>query len=283
MIESGGRGNIVEILIHHGTLRIGDWVVSGPCIGQVRGMRNQDNVDIVEATAGQIIQLMAFKENTPSVADSIRMIPSKELAHELVEQRQLKVQYDMQSRYARKKVNSKNLETDTNEKIQIESEIDVEENDSSEEIPNSLTVPVVLKAESVSALEVMTNYVASISKVGHSRKRLDSSSDHSFIEFSKRSSNDKFVDVTPTIEVVHSGIGQVNRTDIRIAGAIELVDKNGDIVKRTCPIYHFGKFPPHVNLLKVAKSRGIVIKHFDVMPNLLDDLCTVGNYYNKKL
>ena len=184
--------------------------------------------------------------------------------------------FSLQNRVSRAdfKAMDKKLTSDTNNPQKVKLEKISESID--EEVPSSLkklTVPVVIKAESMSSLDVILDYISSLTKIVHSRERLDSTNSHELIFKDK-----KINDIKAKIEIVNGSVGEVSQTDLNIAQAVEVLD--GDrVVKNSCPIYYFGSRKPSPKILKFAKSKGLTIKYYDVMPLLLDDLCNVANYY----
>ena len=62
---------------------------------------------------------------------------------------------------------------------------------------------------------------------------------------------------------------------------VSVDDAQGRTLKNSCPIYYFGQRPPRPEVAAIARNRGVKIRHFDVMPLLLDDLCTAVNFYGK--
>ena len=264
IVEPGGRGKVVTVLLNTGVLRFGDWCVAGDAHGRVRGLRNVFSENVKSAVAGEIVQIMVFKDSLPSIADFFQVLPGEKIAQEFAEQRKLKKEYALQDRACRPTVKEREKEIASGtkpKKVFIEKKV------------KSLTVPVVLKTESWSSLEVIMCYIESLEVVGHSRKRLDSTLAHDHIFNS--------LETTPikaSIQVMHSSIGQVNKSDVTIATSVRITEKKR-VVKDSCPIYYFGSLAPSSAIMKYAKQRNVSIKHFEVMPKLLDDLMNVLNYY----
>jgi hypothetical protein len=50
-------------------------------------------------------------------------------------------------------------------------------------------------------------------------------------------------------------------------------------VKQSCPIYHFGARAPPRDLAQKAREQNVTLKHFSVLPALLDDVCDAVNFY----
>jgi hypothetical protein len=73
----------------------------------------------------------------------------------------------------------------------------------------------------------------------------------------------------------------LNRVSMGLCQAltIQVEDEDGRPIKTSCPIYYFGAQPPRPEIIKKAKSVGVTLKHFTVMPLLLDDLCDASRFY----
>lgn len=65
------------------------------------------------------------------------------------------------------------------------------------------------------------------------------------------------------------------------AQTTQVTDESGRRVRNTCPVYHFGAAPPRPEILQRARAMGVSLRHFDVMPLLLDDLHNALNFYDQ--
>ena len=82
-----GTGVVANILVQHGTLKVGDPFVAGPCYGRVRAMENDLGVRITQAGPATPVQLTGFDE-MPQAGDKIRVAIDEKAAKEIANQRQ---------------------------------------------------------------------------------------------------------------------------------------------------------------------------------------------------
>ncbi len=81
-----GRGPIATILVQNGTLRQGDIVIAGTCVGRVRVMVNDKGERVKEAGPSVPVEITGLAE-VPQGGDIFNAVSDERLARELVEQR----------------------------------------------------------------------------------------------------------------------------------------------------------------------------------------------------
>ena len=81
-----GRGPIMTVLVQNGTLRQGDIIIAGTCVGRVRTMTNDKGQRITEAGPSVPVEIAGMSE-VPSAGDIFNCVSDERMARELAEQR----------------------------------------------------------------------------------------------------------------------------------------------------------------------------------------------------
>ncbi len=81
-----GRGPVATVLVQNGTLRTGDIMVAGTCVGKVRVMLNDKGKQVNEALPSVPVEITGLSE-VPTGGDIFNCVSDEHLAKELVEQR----------------------------------------------------------------------------------------------------------------------------------------------------------------------------------------------------
>ena len=81
-----GRGPIATVLVQNGTLRAGDAIIAGVCVGRVRAMADDKGRKITEAGPSVPVEITGL-EAVPSAGDIVNAVEDERLAHELSDQR----------------------------------------------------------------------------------------------------------------------------------------------------------------------------------------------------
>jgi len=81
-----GRGFVATVLIHEGTLRIGDIVVAGPHYGRVKAMFNERNQKIKEAGPSMPVQILGI-DGAPQAGDILNAMADEHEAKEIANKR----------------------------------------------------------------------------------------------------------------------------------------------------------------------------------------------------
>lgn len=81
-----GRGFVATVLIHEGTLNIGDIVVAGPHYGRVKAMFNERNQKIKEAGPSMPVQILGI-DGAPQAGDILNAMADEHEAKEIANKR----------------------------------------------------------------------------------------------------------------------------------------------------------------------------------------------------
>ncbi|HVC88442.1 MAG TPA: translation initiation factor IF-2 [Gaiellaceae bacterium] len=81
-----GRGPAATMLIHRGTLRVGDAIVAGDAWGRVRALYDYRGERIQEARPGEPVEILGF-DRPPPAGELGRVVESERRARELAQQR----------------------------------------------------------------------------------------------------------------------------------------------------------------------------------------------------
>ncbi len=81
-----GRGPIMTVLVQNGTLRQGDIIIAGTCVGRVRTMTNDKGKRITEAGPSVPVEISGMGD-VPSAGDIFNCVGDERMARELAEQR----------------------------------------------------------------------------------------------------------------------------------------------------------------------------------------------------
>jgi translation initiation factor IF-2 len=77
-----GRGPVATMLIHRGTLRVGDAIVAGDALGKVRALYNYRGEKLQEAKPGDPVEILGF-DKPPPAGELARVVESERRAREL--------------------------------------------------------------------------------------------------------------------------------------------------------------------------------------------------------
>jgi translation initiation factor IF-2 len=77
-----GRGPVATMLIHRGTLRVGDAIVAGDALGKVRALYNYRGEKLQEAKPGDPVEILGF-DKPPPAGEFARVVESERRAREL--------------------------------------------------------------------------------------------------------------------------------------------------------------------------------------------------------
>jgi len=90
VIESSldkGRGYISTVLVHNGTLKVGDVVLAGPYFGKVKAMFNERNQRITEAKPSEPALILGLN-GAPQAGDNINVMGSEHEARDIANKRE---------------------------------------------------------------------------------------------------------------------------------------------------------------------------------------------------
>jgi translation initiation factor IF-2 len=81
-----GRGPVATMLVHRGTLRVGDAVVAGDAWGKVRALYNFRGDKVKDARPGDPVEILGF-DKPPPAGELCRVVPNERRARELANAR----------------------------------------------------------------------------------------------------------------------------------------------------------------------------------------------------
>src|SRR5262249_62199600 len=89
MVESrldAGRGPVATMLVHRGTLRVGDAIVAGDAWGKVRALYNFRGEKVKEATPGDPVEILGF-DHPPPAGEQARVVENERAARGFAQSR----------------------------------------------------------------------------------------------------------------------------------------------------------------------------------------------------
>ena len=85
-----GKGPIANVIVQNGTLKVGDFVVSGMTFGRVRAMTDDKGRTIKEAGPSTPVSVLGFGD-VPSAGDGIYVVSDERTARQVIEERNTKL------------------------------------------------------------------------------------------------------------------------------------------------------------------------------------------------
>ena len=85
-----GKGPIANVIVQNGTLKVGDFVVSGMTFGRVRAMTDDKGRIIKEAGPSTPVSVLGFGE-VPAAGDGIYVVNDEKVARQVIEERNTKL------------------------------------------------------------------------------------------------------------------------------------------------------------------------------------------------
>lgn len=93
-----GRGPVATVLVQNGTLKTGDAIIVGSCIGRVRVMSDENGKALKVAGPSTPAEITGLSE-VPSAGDELNAVKDEKLARMLVEERKWKVKEEQLKAY----------------------------------------------------------------------------------------------------------------------------------------------------------------------------------------
>ena len=81
-----GRGPVATVLVQNGTLRSGDTVIAGTCVGRIRAMTNDKGEAVKEAGPSVPVEILGLSD-VPGAGDIFNAVSNERMARELAQQR----------------------------------------------------------------------------------------------------------------------------------------------------------------------------------------------------
>lgn len=162
-----GRGPVATVLVQNGTLKTGDIVVAGTCVGKVRTMLDDKGKQVKEAGPSVPVEITGLGE-VPTGGDVFNVVSDEHLAKELVEQRKA---------------------TQKEEKFNSKTKISLDNLFSQMEEGEIQELKIIIKADVQGSVEAVAQ---SLQKLSNNEVK---------------------------VNVIHSGVGAVNESDVMLANA----------------------------------------------------------------
>jgi translation initiation factor IF-2 len=81
-----GRGPVATMLVHRGTLKVGDAIVAGDAWGKVRALNDYRGERLAEAGPGDPVEILGF-DTPPPAGELARVVENERVARQLAQQR----------------------------------------------------------------------------------------------------------------------------------------------------------------------------------------------------
>lgn len=162
-----GRGPVATVLVQNGTLKTGDIVVAGTCVGKVRTMLDDKGKQVKEAGPSVPVEITGLGE-VPTGGDVFNVVSDEHLAKELVEQRKA---------------------TQKEEKFNSKTKISLDNLFSQMAEGEIQELKIIIKADVQGSVEAVAQ---SLQKLSNNEVK---------------------------VNVIHSGVGAVNESDVMLANA----------------------------------------------------------------
>ncbi len=91
-----GRGAVATVIVQNGTLKVGDYVVSGTTYGRVRSLTDDKGKPIKSATPSTPVAVYGLAQ-VPSAGDLLVAVESEKMARQVIEERAAKAKNEMLS------------------------------------------------------------------------------------------------------------------------------------------------------------------------------------------
>src|SRR4051794_20065029 len=105
-----GRGTVATMLIHRGTIKVGDAIVAGDAWGRVRALNDYLGAKLDEARPGDPVEILGF-DHPPQAGELARVVESERRARELANQRGERLRREQLAKRTRRGVSLESLFT----------------------------------------------------------------------------------------------------------------------------------------------------------------------------
>jgi translation initiation factor IF-2 len=95
-----GRGPVATMLIHRGTIKVGDAIVAGDAWGRVRALYDYLGERVLEARPGEPVEILGF-DKPPPAGELGRVVENERRARELAQQRGERLRREAMAKQAR--------------------------------------------------------------------------------------------------------------------------------------------------------------------------------------
>jgi translation initiation factor IF-2 len=106
-----GRGPVATVLVHRGTLRVGDAVVAGDAAGKVRALNDYRGDKVKEAKPGDPVEVLGF-DHPPGAGEFVRVVEHERQAKHLANMRAERLRREQLAQRPRRRVSLETLHQD---------------------------------------------------------------------------------------------------------------------------------------------------------------------------
>ncbi|AQP49690.1 translation initiation factor IF-2 [Tessaracoccus flavescens] len=97
-----GRGPVATVLVHRGTLRIGESIVAGSAHGRVRALINDQGQNVDEAPPSMPVQVLGLT-SVPGAGDNVLVVDDDRMARQIADKREARMRAAQQAKASRRK------------------------------------------------------------------------------------------------------------------------------------------------------------------------------------
>ena len=106
-----GRGPVATVLVHRGTLRVGDAAVAGDAAGKVRALYDYRGEKVKEARPGDPVEILGF-DQPPAAGEFVRVVEHERQAKHLANMRAERLRREQLAQRPRRRVSLETLHQD---------------------------------------------------------------------------------------------------------------------------------------------------------------------------
>ncbi|HSF62325.1 MAG TPA: translation initiation factor IF-2 [Gaiellaceae bacterium] len=106
-----GRGPVATVLVHRGTLRVGDAAVAGDASGKVRALYDYRGEKVKEAKPGEPVEVLGF-DHPPAAGEFVRVVEHERQAKHLANVRAERLRREQLAQRPRRRVSLETLHDD---------------------------------------------------------------------------------------------------------------------------------------------------------------------------
>jgi len=106
-----GRGPVATVLVHRGTLRVGDAAVAGDASGKVRALYDYRGEKVKEARPGEPVEILGF-DHPPAAGEFVRVVEHERQAKHLANVRAERLRREQLAQRPRRRVSLETLHDD---------------------------------------------------------------------------------------------------------------------------------------------------------------------------
>jgi len=237
--QEKGLGVVADCIVRWGKIEIGDVIISGDQVSQVRMLKDVNNKMLKKGLPSQPVRIIGFK-SLPKAGDPLMVVKSEKIAKDMLEQRRA---IDPSSSDRPDGVSSDIELHITGMRRRDTWRVNKFTNKAAKYIDKadgSVRIPIIIKADADGSLAAVRE---SLLNIGDDSKH------------------------TVVIDPIMEGIGEVTPSDIQMAKESEAT------------IFSFGSKRTDQLLLNLAESEGVSICSDNVIYSLLDEAKNILGYY----